>query len=192
MHTAVCNTLNCTHCPGDLTLAKLASTIYQKLQTDCLVGETLHHGQGKKREIVRVLQIQKGNKIQGEVLDESGNVVVGKLDGKPLVKVYARTAFPYVDILTAAVPYVHRKKKAAHVSLPVIKELITEVTTKEAYVGAPFMVKDELVEKFKLTTKLSKESLEKKQKHEEKQSKKVTEYYLKFLYPTANSPPFVA
>lgn len=59
----------------------------------------------------------------------------------------------------------------------VIRDLISDISTRESYLGAPFMVKEKYLKRFGLKTKLSKEALEKKQKYEEKQenvqSKKV-------------------
>lgn len=52
--------------------------------------------------------------------------------------------------------------------MAVVRDIITHISTKEAYPGAPFMVKEKYIKKFNLKTKLSKEALEKKQKYEEK------------------------
>jgi hypothetical protein len=55
----------------------------------------------------------------------------------------------------------------------VIKDLITEVATKGTYQGAPWLVNQKYIKEFSLKTKLSAEALEKQQKFEEKESKKV-------------------
>jgi hypothetical protein len=47
-----------------------------------------------KRETVEITELKKGGKIMAQVLDHKGKPALGVLDGKPILKVYQRSAFP--------------------------------------------------------------------------------------------------
>ena len=75
-----------------------------------------------------------------------------------------------------------RKKKANHITLPVLKDLISEISTKEEWNGAPWIVLPKYVDQFSLKTEFKSETLEKLQKMQELKEKKESKKVSFFLF----------